>query len=114
MDIGRAQGSSVHAGWAGCSHLMGGRLVGPLAVVVGDVCGSSGRRRRGSSHKVDLGIVTWSTDLDFARRTPAKCGEAGESVSERHGNARRCARAVTGKRRSVARSSQPVRRPPLR
>ena len=49
MDIGRVQGSSVHAGWAGCSHLMGGRLVGPLAAVVGDVCGSSGRRRRGSS-----------------------------------------------------------------
>ena len=45
MDIGRVQGSSVHAGWAGCSHLMGGRLVGPLAAVVGDVCGSSGRRR---------------------------------------------------------------------
>ena len=49
MDIGRVQGSSVHAGWAGCSHLMGERLVGPLAAVVGDVCGSSGRRRRGSS-----------------------------------------------------------------
>jgi hypothetical protein len=64
--------------------------------------------------KVDLGLVTWSTDLDFARCTPAKCGEAEESVSERHENARRCARAVTGKRRSVARSSQPVRRPPLR
>ena len=58
--------------------------------------------------EVDLGLVTWSTDLDFARCTPAKCGEAEESVSERHGNARRCAQAVTGKRRSVARSSQPV------
>ena len=64
--------------------------------------------------EVDLGLVTWSTDLDFARCTPAKCGEAGKSVSERAGITRSSARALTGEHGSVAHSSKPVRRPPLR
>ena len=60
--------------------------------------------------EVDLGLVTWSTDLDFARCTPAKCGEAGKSVSERAGITRSSARALTGEHGSVAHSSTFVRR----
>ena len=54
--------------------------------------------------EVDLGLVTWSTDLDFARCTPAKCGEAGKSVSERAGITRSSARALTGEHVAASRT----------
>ena len=64
--------------------------------------------------EVDSVLIALSTELKFERCTSAKCGEAGKSVSERAGITRSSARALTGEHGSVAHSSKPVRRPPLR
>ena len=63
--------------------------------------------------EVDSVLIALSTELKIERCTPAECGEAGRVVSERVGVTRSSARALTGKRASVARSSTLVRRPPL-
>ena len=68
----------------------------------------------GGGLEVDSVLKALSTELIFERCTSAKCGEAGELVSERAGTTRSCARAFNGEHGSVAHSSTLVRRPPLR